>query len=185
MPESRSDKRKERYAEAIALGFSPAEARALRDRSGDNIQKAFTAERRRISRKPASERTAAESFRLTRIQQRDIRADQIRLQARLDARRARWQQFSEWSSKGVGFPPSALRRIRAYNKAAGLSRDDGFGFRRYYYEYVERLDPEEVSELADRADSGTRYLANKPLVPGRPNLRTQENPPAGKKSSAA
>jgi hypothetical protein len=100
----------------------------------------------------------------------------------VDSRRARWERFSKWSEAGV-FPKSFRARIVQINRAAGLGVNAGFGYRQFYYEYVERLSREDSIQLADRADSGVRYLINKPLVPGRVNLRSQLS--ASKRKGAA
>jgi hypothetical protein len=181
--ESRSDKRKERYREAKALGFSRTEATRLRDLSGKSLQREFSREARRISRKNIKDRSAAETFRLRRIQDRNASQDQIRLQSRLDSRRERWLKFSEWS-KANKFPASQLKRIVNINTRNGLSPTDRFGYRMFYYLYVERLDDFDANQLADRGDSGMRYLLNQSLVPGRINLRRQINPPKSQSGAA-
>lgn len=180
MPESRSDKRKERYMEAKALGFSVEQARRLRDRSGNEIRLAYAREARRISRKPIQMRTSEESFRLNRIRERQITATKTGIDARIDSRKSRWKKFSEYSKNGAW--PKRLRTIaRQYNNEAGKeSPDDSYGYRRLYYHFVERL-PEERSEiLAERNDSNARYLTNKPLVSGRENLRRLFETPKAK-----
>lgn len=169
-PESRSDKRKERYRELRALGFSASEARRYRDQSGTNIDKRISVEQRRISRKPQQMRSSEEVFRLERIRNR--RKSRVTRQPRLDSRRERWQRFSDWS-KVQRFPKEYQARIDQINERAGKPRFDGYGYRRFYYEYVERLSMEDSIQLADRGDSGVRYLLNRPLVPGRDNLRVK------------
>lgn len=179
----RSEKRLERYRELRALGFSAEDARRLRDRSGRNIQLEVASEQRRISRKPQRARTPEETFRLRRIQDRNVSATRIQQEARLNTRRERWMRFSEWSKAGV-FPRQYISRIRQINIRAGRDAYDGYGFRQFYFEYVERLSREESIELADRADSGMRYLVNRPLVPGRINLRRDINPPKSRQGVA-
>jgi hypothetical protein len=179
MPEPRSLKRVERYRELRALGFDPIQARRFRDWSGKRIQLTIAREQRRISRKPIQLRTTDESFRLSRIQSRNRQQTQIQQQARLSSRQERWEQFADFS-ENRNWPPEFLRRIRQINERAGLSIDDGFGYRRFYYEYVERLDIQESLDLAERGDSEIRFLTNRPLVAGRPNLRALlRSPKAG------
>lgn len=175
MPESRSEKRKERYKELRALGFTVADARRYRDRSGDNIDRFIRVEQRRISRKPIALRSSRESFRLSRI--RNYRSQPSKKSRRFDSREARWRQFSKWS-KNNKFPKWAQDRIVATNRRAGKdSILDGFGYRQFYYEYVERLDDGEISDIVDRNDSGMRWRINMSLVIGRTNLRRLINPP--------
>lgn len=169
-PETRSAKRKERYRELRTLGFSATEARRLRDTSGDTINTEVTSAQRRISRKPQQLRTSEEVFRLERI--RNYKRSKFTRRIRVDSRQARWERFSKWSKAGV-FPKELRARIVRINQAAGLGANDGFGYRQFYYEYVERLSREDATQFADRADSGIRYLVNKPLVPGRTNIRTK------------
>jgi hypothetical protein len=179
MPEPRNLKRVERYRELRALGFDATQARRFRDWSGKRIQLTIAREQRRISRKPIQLRTADESFRLSRIQSRNRQQTQIQQQTRLSSRQERWEEFAEFS-ENRNWPSEFLRRIRQINERAGLSIDDGFGYRRFYYEYVERLDIQESLDLAERGDSEIRFLTNRPLVAGRPNLRALlRSPKAG------
>ena len=184
MAESRSEKRKERYNELKALGFSSVDARKYRDRSGDNIERKVSSEQRRISRKPKAMRTSSETFKLRRIRSRKVTQSNRQRSGRMDSREARWRKFSA-SSKINKFPKAARLRILKINRDAGLSPDDRYGYRRYYFEYVERLDPGDASDLSDRGDSGMRYLANWSLVPGRVNLRRLIRPPKSRASKAS
>lgn len=182
MPESRSDKRKERYRELRALRFTPEQARRLRDRSGKEIQLAIARERRHISRKPEYKRTAEEQFRLRRIQDRQSLGSEIQQQSRLDSRQERWEKFSEYSKSGK-WPRQLRTRIREINSRAGLGPDDGYGYRRFYYEYVERLSLEESIQISERGDSEVRFLTNRPLVYGRQNLRALLRPQRAQRAS--
>lgn len=183
MPESRSEKRKERYRELRALGFTPDRARQLRDHSGKNIQRSISTEQRRISRKPPSMRTSEESFRLRRIQDRNRSQNRIQSDGRILERQQRWENWSEWSKTNIW--PRDMRRIaRALNEQAGRPPDDGYGFRRLYYMYVERMPDERSEILAERNDSEMRFLTNKPLIRGRQNLRALLRSPADKRGEA-
>jgi hypothetical protein len=120
-------------------------------------------------------RSSQEAFRLTRIQ--NYRSQPEKKSRRFDSREARWRQFSKWS-KSRKYPKWVRDRVERYNRAAGKqSIEDGFGYRQFYYEYVERLSDDEVSDIVDRNDSGMRYVLNKSLVTGRANLRRLINPP--------
>lgn len=183
MPESRSDKRKERYRELRALRFSPEQSRRLRDRSGKEIQLAIAREQRRISRKPEKLRTADESFRLKRIQDRQTTATEVLRRARLETRQERWEKFSDYSNSGI-WPGEFRKRIREINRRSGFGPDDRYGYRRFYFEYVERLSQEESIDISERGDSEARYLTNKPLVSGRQNLRRLLRPPTEQKEAS-
>lgn len=180
----REIKRRERYLELRALGYTPTEATRLRDLSGDNIQKQISRTRRRISRKPVAMRTSEETFRLARIQNRQRVQSQVQQDGRLGSRESRWRKFSEYS-KINKFPKKMRDRIAEINSNVGKPPLDGYGYRRFYYEYVERLDIREASNLANRNDSGMRYLLNKSLVTGRMNLRRLFSPPKPQESSKA
>ena len=183
MPEDRDNKRRERYLELRALGFSVQDARRYRDQSGKNIELRISKEQRRISRKPEQIRSSEESFKLSRIRQRRQSANFIARKARMSTRQERWQEFSDFSKSGA-WPQEIRARIRAINTRAGLDSDDGYGFRRYYYEFVERLNTDESKELSERNDSGMRYLLNRSLVRGRSNLRRLLNPPKSQSRTA-
>lgn len=184
MPESRSDKRKERYRELRALRFSPEVARRYRDRSGKEISLLIAREQRRISRKSESARSADESFRLRRIQDRQRFESPSQLQSRLDARRERWEKFSDYSKSGL-WPADLRAMAREWNERAGKeSPDDSYGYRRVYYFFVERLPDERAEIFAQRNDSNAKFLRNEPLVSGRPNLRALLRSPNQQRKSA-
>lgn len=155
--DDRSSRRKERYMILRGLGFSSEDARRLRDQSGENIQLEIRNERRRISRKSISRRSETEAQKLESIREEFRQTSPVARGRRLESRRERYNNFSAWSST-QNFPPAAIARIRQFNSDAGLSRDDGYGYRRYYFVYVERLPANESAEFADRADSGIRHM---------------------------
>lgn len=163
MPSERSELRKARYKYLTDLGFSSVVARRYRDHSSFNIEGLTKSERRRISRKAVERRSPAESERLERIRQEQETVTFETRQRRYAPKRERLEDFSRWSNKFTGFPDWALERIHAYNSAAGKSRDDSFGYRRFYYWYVERIGDFENEFYADRGDSGIRYQFNIPL----------------------
>lgn len=159
--ESRSERRQARYKYLRSLGFSSDDARRLRDKSGRNIEGEVKTERRRISRKSRTRRTQQEQERLDAIQLSStptlLEARERRIMSKAD----RWDNYSAWSK--IGFPPWALTRIEDYNRSRGLPRDDAFGYRRFYYWYVERIADFENEFFADRGDSGIRNLRGIPL----------------------
>ena len=173
MPESRDQKRIERYRELRALGYDSKTARRLRDASGKNIELFIGRDQRRISRKPIQTRTSSEAFRLRRIQNRYRTQTELQRKARLSTREERWQEFAEYSKSGI-WPAEFRRRIREINRRAGFIKDannNKYGFRRFYYEYVERLSREESIELSELGDSEAKFIKNEPLVRDRQNLR--------------
>lgn len=160
-PSNRENIRKQRYDYAISLGFSAAEARRFRDLSGRELEREITLERLRILRKRANRRSPQERERLERITDEQGRVPVETRQRRTFSQSERQDMFETWSEGK--FPEWALERIRAYNSAKGLSRDDGFGYRRFYYWYVLRIADFENEFYADRNDSGIRHLQNVPL----------------------
>ncbi len=154
--ESRSERRKARYKYLTGLGFSTEDARRLRDQSGRNIESNVKRERRRISRKPRARRSTDEQDRLDSIQVSSTATLLETRERRFMSRGERYDSFSSWSK--IGFPPWAINRISDYNKSRRLSRDDSFGYRRFYFWYVERVADFENEFFADRGDSGIRNL---------------------------
>lgn len=148
----RDEVRRERYGELIRLGFTPKEARRLRDRSGDNIQAEIKQERRRIVKKSVSKRAPIEQRKLAAIRERDSRLTVTQRSQRLEPKTVRSKNFSKWSNKyGEGFPADRQLEIEAFNERAGKSKYDKFGYRMYYYRYVERVP---VGEAMIFAQSG-------------------------------
>ena len=163
--------RKSRYKHAIQLGFSPTEARRFRDLASHNLENQVNIEARRISRKSVARRTPAERTKLERIRNSRvssdlIQANQLKRDRRNKTKNSRARDFSNWSS--TGFPAEALERIRAYNRAKGLSRDAKFGYRRFWWWYVARIADFENEMFADRGDSSIRA---RPLTPNSPIVR--------------
>ena len=68
-------------------------------------------------------------------------------------------EFPDDALDGDGFFPG----IRTMNRRAGKDSDfDGFGYRAFYYYYVERImDIDVIAQLADRGDSGAVGIATK------------------------
>lgn len=146
------------------LGFSHTDARRLRDQSQTNIEVVIVRERRRISRKSVSQRTPKETARLNRLRDTSTPPEVEKRTRRLKTRGNRWQDFSDWSSRHKGgFPEWALQEIRRFNEQAGLPTIDGFGYRQFFFWYVERLPIMEAAEFADRDDSGIRHEMGIPL----------------------
>lgn len=160
--ESRASKRAERRMIARELGFSPAQADRMRDLSPQRFEDEIRAERARITRTSRARRTAEQQSRLDSIREYSGQSE-ITRQRRLATGGTRYENFRMWSSKYVGFPDAALDGddffpgITAMNRRAGRNDFDGFGYRAFYYYYVERImDIDVIAELADRGDSGVR-----------------------------
>jgi hypothetical protein len=158
--DDRSARRKARYKYLVDLGFSAKEARRLRDQSGLRIESRVDRERRRISKKPIDKRTETENIRLAAIRSDDAPNIDQR-QRRFMSRSERHQNFKDWS--GTEFPQWAKDRIIAYNKSAGLPPIHSFGYRRFFFHYVERIADFENRAFADRGDSELRNQLNIPL----------------------
>lgn len=155
MPESRADRRKARYDYLISLGFSATEARKMRDHSGRHIERNVKQERKRIKRKKPTNRLPIEKFRLRAIENSQSKTTLEARERRFMSAGDRRSNFSLWSGN-TGFPPWALKRIAAYNKAKRKSKFNSFGYRRFYYWYVERFADFENEFYADRGDSSIR-----------------------------
>jgi hypothetical protein len=144
--------RRERYRLARELGYTSNQASKVRSFSSNNLQSDFQNKKLDIQAKPTRQRTQQERQQLrsiTNYQQRTNREPQIL--AEIDSGFVREQNWSEWSSKIVNFPPSILRYIRRLNTDSGRLRNDHYGFRLFYYMYVENNNENEAEEvLADR-----------------------------------
>ena len=144
------DKRKERYRELRRLGFDSRTANRLKDQSGPNIERAIQARYRNLqNRENLSTQDAAYFERLERRQVEDVQHTIEITYSESD----RQSQFEEWSQRDVGFPDEINQAIREINRQAGLPFNDGYGYRRFYYEFVKREPPNIASRLADRDDS--------------------------------
>lgn len=150
----------QRYQTARELGFSSQQASRMRDLSRETFENVIASERRRISRKSRSARTSQEISRVEAIRAYEG-SDELTRSRRLDAGGTRYENFRRWSSKFEGFPYFAFEGddifpgIEEFNLDSGRTRDDGFGYRAFYYYYVERImDIGVIERLADRGDSG-------------------------------
>ena len=144
--------RKERYNALRKLGFSPVEARRRRDQSATNITTFIEVERVKIVAKKSNVRTDQEKATLRAIRNSRRRERKIDEAPRLKPASERADDFSRWTSDG-NFPFWAKEFIAEQNAQKGLSPVDSYGFRRFYWRYVENIPLEEMGDLADRGDS--------------------------------
>lgn len=128
MPESRAERRKQRYDELRRLGFSSAEATRLRDRSGGEI-------RRRIP-----------------LRTREAYPRSIRNDTTVYSEDDRHEFFREWTGNR-SFPDWALEAIHQFNREVNRLDSDSYGFRRFFYLYVRDRKPTAAARLANRDDS--------------------------------
>lgn len=157
MAQSRSERRKERYKILIRLGFSAKEARQRRDWTGERIQRSIATRENQISDIPESRRSKSERDQLRKINNYNTKSSPVARQRRVKSRSERYADFSTWSKRFNKFPPSALKKIAEFNRAVGEESRDPYGFRRFYYWYVERISESESAAFADRADSPRRH----------------------------
>lgn len=151
--QTRSDLRKERYNHLRGLGFSPADARKFRDQSSAHIVEYVDEETERITVKKSNVRTVREKDILQNVrrQRRTAKTAPV-ISPRLKPISERADDFSGWTRDG--FPVEATRFIEEENRRTGRSPVDGYGFRRFYWAYVENIPVDEIGDLADRGDSG-------------------------------
>lgn len=149
----RKELRKERYNALRKLGFSTKEARRRRDQSAVHIVEYIDTERERIVTKKSNMRTESEKFTLKAIRQSRRRERKIDEAPRLKPITERASDFSRWTSDG-NFPAWAREYIAAQNDNIGVSPINSYGYRRFYWRYVENLSEDEIGSLADRGDSG-------------------------------
>lgn len=129
--------RKARYDQLRALGYSSKEATRFRDRSADSIDAEVASRQKRIAKKPVAKRTSQESFQLTRIREyrRERREQPTVSREPIESRESRQEQFSSWTGRR-NFPPRIVRYIAEINHAAGLDPLESYGFRVFYWQYV-------------------------------------------------
>lgn len=128
-PEKRSQIRKFRYQALIDAGYSKREADRYKNWSSDSVQ-GLIAERkgRNVESVGASD-------------------------AKLYTQNQRLGMFREWSSVFTGFPDWALQEIQETNDRVGRNALDSYGFRQFYYRFVQQRTPSVASRFADRGDS--------------------------------
>ncbi len=149
---TRSDLRKERYRHMRSLGFSAIEARKYRDNKQSNIIKFVSSEHTRITKIPAKKRVENERKILSNIRRTRRQPVTVDNAPRLKPQRERLEDFSRWTGDR-NFPDWAISYIAEQNQRAGLSPLNSYGFRRFYYRYVQNRPEATAAILADRDDS--------------------------------
>lgn len=156
--ETRSELRRERYNYLRRIGFSPVEARRRRDTSADNIRGFVSDERKRIVAISSKKRSENDRKIIRNIRVDRRRENRIETAPRLRPMSQRVTEFSKWSGE-QNFPSWAETFIAQQNLDRGLDPFDSYGFRRFYWRYVEGLPTDEIGDLADRGDSDINAVA--------------------------
>ncbi len=151
--QSRGERRAARYKHLRTIGFTAQDARKYRDQSSDHITEFVDDRREEILEVRADTRTDLQRKILRGIRESRKRENQIKTQPRLKSIKDRSADFSRWSEIGEHFPQWAMNFIEEQNEERGLSPADSYGFRRFYWSYVEGMDVEELGDIADRGDS--------------------------------
>lgn len=149
---SRSDLRKERYKYMRSLGFSAVHARKYRDNKTENITKFVNSERVRITEIRSSQRSKSERTIIASIRRERRQVATVETAPRLKPRRERLEDFKRWTGDR-NFPDWAISYIAEHNQLAGFSPLNSYGFRRFYYRYVQNRPETTAALLADRDDS--------------------------------
>jgi len=145
--EEQKELRRVKYKDILARGFSTKDARALRDKSSTNIVKATNVRHTQIRRTSRENRTPQQSAQLTaiRIHRATEQADPSRI-GDIQSTGTREDQWSRWSSPSNDFPASIKNQIIAINRDSGKLPFDSFGYRMFYFMYVEGLDATDAME---------------------------------------
>lgn len=131
---NRNEVRRERHRLLRELGYSPEDARRLRDNSFVNIEKTITRTERRLARRPAIDRSPEQQRRLRKI--RDYRKrDAIELCGRTESKPTRIANWSDWS-RDRSFPREFYQRARKINRDSGRRANASYGFRILYHMYI-------------------------------------------------
>lgn len=149
---ARKQLRKERYRHMLLLGFSSVEARKFRDHSNVSIDRNVESERERIANIRAPKRSEVEQKKIRGIRAFNRRKPAVEFSGRNKSRSDRWEEFSRWT-KNRNFPVWAMAYIAEKNNDRELDPLDSFGFRRFYYRYVQNRSETQAAKFADRDDS--------------------------------
>jgi hypothetical protein len=144
----RTARRKTRYSELRALGYSARDARRLRD-VGDTrriIVKEQTVAR--ISEIPARRRTPEErQLRRNIIREQRVSVPTVRLSTT-----ARLNRFRRWS-RTRQFPTEIQEWIERQNLQSGRDLNDSFGYRLFYHRFVDDMSAVEAFITTERRDT--------------------------------
>jgi DNA-binding transcriptional MerR regulator len=147
--------RQARYKRFRDLGFTPQEARRLRDRSPQRERDVLFVERQRIEERQPERRQVIRQIE-RRIQElpapeppKRIRpTDRLDLPDSLDfiprrlqgTHSSNLQNFRQWSNTNIGFPPDIQSFIWNINRRTGRLRNNSYGYRVFYRMYVQGRD---------------------------------------------
>lgn len=152
----RGELRVSRYSQLRVQGFSPTEARRLRDWKGTRITGEVERVERSIARVPVAQRTEAQSERLGSIR-RFRRETRTREFQPIESRMDRKDNFARWTSDRR-FPLAIQRQvlgasIAEINRAAGFNPNNSYGFRLFYHRYVNGASEIEAIQQVERRDT--------------------------------
>ncbi len=145
---SRPTRRKSRYSELRALGFSPKEARRLRDVGDERriiVKEQAVA---RIESIPARRRTQQERQlrrNITREQRVSVPTERLSQSARLN-------RFRRWS-RDKQFPSEIQEWVERQNQTSGRDINDSFGYRLFFHRFVEDMSAVEAFITTERRDT--------------------------------
>lgn len=151
---ARHELRQARYAYLKSLGFSPAEARRLRDRSADNIDATVARREQHLASVPQRRRTVdqRQQLRAIRTGRRVERREPAIGRGMRESRVVRQRNFDRWS--GVNKFPSDIRRyISKINRDKQLQPLDSYGYRMFYHRYVNQFSEPEARQIVESSQS--------------------------------
>lgn len=149
---NRSDLRKERYRYLRSLGFSSADARKYRDQSFENLQTYVDTTVEQVEQTPSRKRTEREREIVKNVRKERAKKRTVESSTRMLTRTDRYENFVAWTV-AKDFPNWAMQYIAAVNRQAGFGPVNSYGFRRFFYRYVENRPEATAATLADRDDS--------------------------------
>lgn len=149
----KTELRKSRYSELRSIGYSPKEARRLRDWQGSRTQEHIIDRRATLEATPYSRRTKEQQSLLKNI--RAYHAKQAKEPERIvsiSTRKDRLNQFRKWS-KERNFPSTTQQWIIRENQARHKPPLASYGFRMFYHRYVNGVGSIEARRLIERRDT--------------------------------
>lgn len=137
--------RSEKYEIAKAAGFTAKQARVRRSWG-----------EKRFNRSIASKRVYEEK---KRIAEKENIPHHGYIFGESLQRLSRYEEFGRWAG-ARRYPEWAMEKIIEYNRRAGLGDFDKFGYRAFFFEYVDREDEDGAYELAgyDETESQNRRV---------------------------
>ena len=146
----RDERRKASYNQIRSLGFTPDEARRMRDHTSYRVNQEIHEEGRRVEKVPVRRRTPVEKYKFREIRRYERWEAPFK---REPSRRERLANFQRWSRRNVGFPQDAQDWITRHNIQHRKDPLDSFGYRLFYHWYVNGKPEPEARDIADRNDT--------------------------------